>query len=361
MDDDDFVDAYFDSRFAGLRGTATDEIDLDQTLRARAIENVRAHPGQIVPVLGRNLGRWFELRPSSNDDPERLDGRNQSVRNATLPFFYLVTTLGLVGLVIGRRRAASQLLLLVAGYTTVVSLVSVAVPRLRSLFDVAMAIGCGVGIAWLVERRPQISRDDVRRRAIGVRQSVIALATCALLVVAGSVVWRGHAQRESRDAIRTVVARDADVFDQIPTFGDGGPNEAPPQFDSETLDRLDDLAGTLVSRTPSTPSDIRASVADAANKTRYASRTVEVLGLLSAGESLRTDGRPPTLDSMRRRYVDVQSRDAGLPDWETVLERTYLDDAERAVRQLAERERIANQRAIRDPAATLSDRCCGSG
>ena len=102
-----FVDAYLDPAFVAMRVKAADEVELDSALRTKALRDLRSHPGWVLHVLSRNAERWFELHPTRNQDPERLDGRNLSVRNWTLPLFYLVTLAGVFALVRARRSAAA--------------------------------------------------------------------------------------------------------------------------------------------------------------------------------------------------------------------------------------------------------------
>ncbi len=96
---DNFVDAYFDPRFAEMRVRALDEIDLDSALRKHALDGLRSHPGRLFRVARSNLARWLELHPSKNRHAETLDGRNLGVRDWTLPLFYVVTAAGVVALV----------------------------------------------------------------------------------------------------------------------------------------------------------------------------------------------------------------------------------------------------------------------
>jgi hypothetical protein len=98
-------------------------------------------------VLGHNVVNTFEFRPDKNESAERDDGRNLTFRNVTLPFFYVVTVAGLVGLWRVRRRRGAELLLLQAGYFTAASLLTIGVPRLRVPLDLATAIGAGVLVA----------------------------------------------------------------------------------------------------------------------------------------------------------------------------------------------------------------------
>ena len=173
-----FVDAYFDSRFARFRVDAADEVDLDERLRTKALHDLRAHPGEVFHVARQNIEQWFELKPGLNRDAERLDGRNLDVRHWTLPLFYLVTIAGLFALVRARRSAAAQLLGLAAVYFTAVSLATIAVPRLRSVFDGCVAIGAGVALGWLIDRARSVD-ERVRRPSGDCRRGRVSSSSCS--------------------------------------------------------------------------------------------------------------------------------------------------------------------------------------
>jgi hypothetical protein len=149
-DTDGFVDAAFDPRFSDTRLLQFDEIAWDRALRARGLDGLRAHPSDVLYVSQRNALEYFELTPAKNEPAEIIDGRNIDVRDATLPLFYFVTTLGLVGLWRARRHRATVLMLTVAVYFSVVSIVSVTAPRLRGPFDLACCMGVGLLVGQLV-------------------------------------------------------------------------------------------------------------------------------------------------------------------------------------------------------------------
>ena len=142
----DFADVYIDPGFANLRLSAADEIDLDAKLRRHALANLRRQPTQVVKVVAKNALHWLELDPAANTDPERLDGRNLDVRAWTLVFFYAVTALGAFGLGVRAGLPNRNCSRLLAAYFTLVCVFSIAVPRLRSVFDGCMAIGAGLAI-----------------------------------------------------------------------------------------------------------------------------------------------------------------------------------------------------------------------
>lgn len=83
-------------------------------------------------MVGRNGLAFFELKPSFNENAERFDGRNMTIRTWTLPLFYVVTAAGLVGFWLGRRNRFVLVMAATALYFTVTSLFFVAPPRLHA-------------------------------------------------------------------------------------------------------------------------------------------------------------------------------------------------------------------------------------
>ena len=161
-----FVDPVFDERFEEFRIYQFDEVEWDRKLRAHAMEQIRDDPLSVTVVARRNLLAIFELRPSVNESPERLDGRNIDFRTWTLPLFYVVTAVGLVGLWRHRRDPTVQFLALVTAYFVGLSLVFVAPPRLRAPLDLVCAIGAGLLLSRLAgSRRDRASA--ARPRAVG--------------------------------------------------------------------------------------------------------------------------------------------------------------------------------------------------
>jgi hypothetical protein len=148
-----FVDPVIDDRFKRFRLAQFDEADWQDQLQAFAIDDLKSHPTQVPGVLFRNAQHLFEFTPQFNEWAERVDGRNIDFRNATLPLFYVVTILGLFGLVVTRREPLVLLIGAVAAYFVLGSLVLVSPPRLRSPFDLCCCIGVGLAAQWLSVRR----------------------------------------------------------------------------------------------------------------------------------------------------------------------------------------------------------------
>jgi len=126
-----------------------DEAEWNDMLMDEAIEAVKANPGYVGDVLWENVGGYFELAPSLNTYPEVSDGRHMGFRRATLPLFWVVTIIGVTGIVTHRRHRLIQVTALLTAQFTVLSLLLVAPPRLRGPFDVMCCIGAGLALSHL--------------------------------------------------------------------------------------------------------------------------------------------------------------------------------------------------------------------
>jgi len=332
---DGFVDAYFDSRFAEMRVDATDEVALDAQLRAKALRDLRAHPSEVFRVARHNVEQWLELEPGRNREPERLDGRNLGVRDWTLPLFYLVTIAGLFALVRARRSAAAQLLGLAAAYFTAVSLATIAVPRLRSVFDACVAVGAGVALAWLLDRKADVSDAAPKARPLRGLRSAGILALAAVVVAATGLAWQARTHTRARRAVGAAVARDASALDALDAqYRASRSANEPPQLAKVDLDRVRDLMTVLGDRAPQVASAVRPRVADALRAVRVASHEADVVGLLSAGEYLAAAAkhRTPSVEAVRTRYErQIRSSDPTLEPWDSVTAGRSLLRSESAV------------------------------
>jgi 4-amino-4-deoxy-L-arabinose transferase-like glycosyltransferase len=330
-----FVDAYFDPRFAVLRAASSDEVDLDARLRTKALHDLRAHPGQLVRVLHSNVERWFELRPSLNRDAEDQDGRNLTVRDWTLPFFYLVTAAGIAALARARKSAAAQLLALAAAYFTLVCLVSVSVPRLRSVFDASLAIGAGVTLAWLTERATKVDERRPPVRPLRALRSALVLGVLAVLIVAAVPVWRNRTRPQAKHAIEAAANRDESAFGRLHTaYQATSSTRRPPQLDQNDLDQIHDLLAVLGDRAPQTDGTLHEHVVAALRAVRAVWHEADVIGLLSAGETIAAsrEHRPASLAAVRARYEqDIRPGDATLEPWDHVLSGAAILGAQHAI------------------------------
>jgi 4-amino-4-deoxy-L-arabinose transferase-like glycosyltransferase len=148
-----FVDPMDEGGFESSVYLRMDEVKWNAELQRLGLEGLRGNPDYAARVVGRNVLQYFELAPWENEVPERLDGRNMEVRDATLWTFYVVTAVGVFGLVVQRRRPEVVLFAAVAAYFVLSSLVLVSVPRLRSPFDLICCLGVGLAFAWWEARR----------------------------------------------------------------------------------------------------------------------------------------------------------------------------------------------------------------
>jgi hypothetical protein len=148
-----FVDPVFDRRFADLRLLQQQEVAWSGALSRRGLHGFESNPAYVFHLIGLNSQSWFELVPGIGDSPERLDGRNITVRHWSLAEFYVFTVGGIAGFVVTWRRRNTVLLIAVSAYFTVTSLVLIAAPRLRAPFDLLNCVGLGLLAAWWWERR----------------------------------------------------------------------------------------------------------------------------------------------------------------------------------------------------------------
>lgn len=165
MERGEFVDPVLDPAYDGTDlelWSLGDEGEWSSRLTRLALSSVRQHPTYVADVVGRNLGALVEVPPSSNDGPELLDGRDPDVRAATLPWFYVVTVVGLVGLVLERRRRELWPVFAITAQFVLLSLVLVTTPRLRAPVDLVMCLGVGLwavhAAAWWHRRRGVVAR-----------------------------------------------------------------------------------------------------------------------------------------------------------------------------------------------------------
>ena len=148
-----FVDPVYDpeNQSLGERLLRFDEARWNRELTDRGLDGLRSDPAYVVRVVWRNLGGWFELTPWVNDVPELLDGRDPRLRLASRIQFGVLLLLGTAGLIetvrrSGRGRRTAAFAVVIGTYFTLTSLLFVAVPRLRSGFDLVLLLGAA---GWL--------------------------------------------------------------------------------------------------------------------------------------------------------------------------------------------------------------------
>jgi hypothetical protein len=152
----EFVDPVLDPAYDGTEVEylgLQSEPEWSTELARIAIEGVVDEPGYVLEVIRRNTLAHFELRPSVNELPESLDGRNHRLRTAALPLFFAVTAVGLAGLWLTRRERRLWPALAIVGQFVVLALVLVPPPRLRAPFDLLMCIGVGLFVERVADRR----------------------------------------------------------------------------------------------------------------------------------------------------------------------------------------------------------------
>jgi 4-amino-4-deoxy-L-arabinose transferase-like glycosyltransferase len=142
-----FVDPVFHPGFEDLRLLQFDEAAWSEELAERGLDGLRENPRYIAEVIGRNAAAFFEVKPSFNRFAEIQDGRHLGVRGATSWLVPVVAIAGSVGLWRSRRHPGAQLAIIFAAYFVVVSLLTIAAPRLRSPADVMWCLGLGLLVA----------------------------------------------------------------------------------------------------------------------------------------------------------------------------------------------------------------------
>jgi hypothetical protein len=176
---DAWLDPVNDPRFDGVRREATaaeDEVALDEALRRIALDELRAHPFDLVERSARNAARSLDLPPGENDGAERLDGRCVPFRYATLWLTWTVIGAGLAGLVLARRAPATRLLVLCAMYFTLVSIpFSPMAPRLRAPLELACCVGAGVVLHRLASR--PVEEEDGGAEVIDLTDAAMSRTT----------------------------------------------------------------------------------------------------------------------------------------------------------------------------------------
>lgn len=203
-----FVDPVLDPRFAPVRDfrhslANLNEAALDAAFRRQGLHGIHEHPGQLPSVVALNVRRLIDETWRLNDAPEALDGRPLHLRHLTLPLVWVVELLGLWGLVqlalaarhIRRpdRRGSGQIgpgvIPLFALYFFVVSVLTVAVPRLRAPVDVLLLVAIGVlGAAGTDRWRSRRSADAQRPvRVLDEAGDVQAAGMVAIAVLAQPV------------------------------------------------------------------------------------------------------------------------------------------------------------------------------
>jgi hypothetical protein len=347
-----FANAIYDDRFTRINLDNRSEVDLDTAFRTHALDAIRDNRALPLRVVRHNLSSYFELRPGANESAERSDGRNITLRNVTLPLFYVATAAGLVGLWRARFRRGAELLLLEAAYFTVVSVAVTTAPRLRVPLDVAAAIGVGVLFASVLQRRvrepaarahdPDAAQVSNRPPGTGARWSrgtrilVVSVVTIALIAAAGGVAFaRDRVEDNARSQLRRTIDRDGPAVQRLAEISADdlvGEAAAPPP--STDFNQAQTLVDRLWLLSPRLSPGLRIETRHAARALDEAITELKVLGLVTSGRG-EPSSPPASLDAARATYEgEIRPANSRLPDWDTISANTAMRRATRDVERL---------------------------
>jgi 4-amino-4-deoxy-L-arabinose transferase-like glycosyltransferase len=322
-----FADAVFDDRFTGINLDNRSEVDLDDAYREHAIDDVRDHRTIPLRVVRHNLARYFELRPDVNESAERVDGRNITFRNVTLPLFYIVTVAGLIGLWRARRQRGAELLLVQAAYFTVASVGVIAVPRLRAPLDLAAAIGVGLLVTQLLERRVPVAATPARQSGGSWSRRTRILVTvgviiCVIVAAGGTALARNRVDDNARSQLHSTLETDGQGVQRLAEFDaatlvDG----TAPTPSTADFERAQTVADRLWMLSPRLAGGLRSDGRDAARALDQAILELRVLEFVTGGNRAPPVATTPAhaLDSARGFYETwVRRTNDQLPDWDTI-------------------------------------------
>ena len=344
--EDGFVDPVYNPAFQQARYLHYDEADWDRTLRKFALDHVAHHPSSVLRVVRQNANAWFELPPSRNQSPEELDGRNLDFRNATIFLFYLVTAAGLAGLIITFRSRVSELLLICAAYFCVFSLLTVAPPRLRAPFDIAMCIGVGALLAriavWRRKNTPLLQPRDAEvrpDRSWALRTFVVVAVVGLVALIAGTLFARSRVQENADRSVRSALHRFGNVPGRVASYFpvSATTTSAPPFANGRALDDLKRLEADLWRASVRMPSSERAATRQAAIDVSRARTESSLLGVYLAFEAISSQKRgvPFDLNAALDRYArNNRSTNRLLPTPRALLDGAAARDAARSVARL---------------------------
>jgi hypothetical protein len=261
------------------------------------------------------------------------DGRNLTVRNWTLLFFYVVTAAGIVGL--ARSQVRSRTIRSLG--RDVLTLVMPQCPsRCRGFGRVRRLAwrSAGVTLAWLTDRAAPVDERRPRVRPLNAARSALVLGVLAVIALASLPVWRDRTRPRARHAVEAAAMRDeSGLAGLLAAYDTTKSTQRPPQLDQADLDAVHDLLGVLGARAPQTDGVLHSRVVDAL-RGRTVSHEADVIGLLSAGEEIAAsrEHRPASLAAIRERYErDVRRNDATLEPWDDVTAGAAVLRAQHAI------------------------------
>jgi hypothetical protein len=340
-----FLDPFYAPEFRTVRYQHFTEPELDSVLRRYALRDLRAHPHDLGWHVKRNVRGWLEINANENDSAERIDGRPIALVHDTLPLFFVTLVVGAIGLWLGRRRRANQLLLLVGGYFAVASLVTVAAPRLRAPVDVVIYVGAGVAIAASLRRfgsrdnevPPWRGRDAVEPRPSDPRRNrmlVGGLAGALVVVIGITLALRQKVEHDARDKARTIAIEARREIDAVAAAYPVDANAVEPKFDpSADAEPLYKLDGELWALLPQTNAHDRPRVRRAAETLYDAYIAQRMLSLTLVRLAFSQPGWKP-VDAKVRYESKIRHDDPTLPTFDHLLAGTSAREAVAALAEL---------------------------
>jgi 4-amino-4-deoxy-L-arabinose transferase-like glycosyltransferase len=342
-----FVDPFGAPQLQGLRYQHFTEPDIDKTLRSYAVQQIRQHPHAIIWHVKQNLRSWMELNQHQTDIAERLDGRPIGFLHATLPFFFATFVLGVAGLWLSRRRAATRLMVLVAAYFWVTSAVTTTAPRLRAPIDVIVYVGAGVAIVALTRRFAHATGDAsvshrdadvVTARPIDRRRNrvlLVGLAGALVAVVGITITARLRIEHDAGRSARMLAIQARPAIDLLASRFPVAPAAQRPVIDVGAIsDRLYTLDGELWKLVPQVSPKDEPIVRAAAERLYDASVPTRLLVLIM----LQTTARQPhswTFAEVQATYETRRAANSTLPTWSALLAGTSINQARQAILTLS--------------------------
>jgi 4-amino-4-deoxy-L-arabinose transferase-like glycosyltransferase len=135
------------------------------TAQHAAVQYAEHHTGRIPVVVLARVGRlWDFYQPIQMADSDVNEGRPPPASQAGLGFYYALLPLGIVGIVIYRRRHVGQWFLLVpAGVLTLVAAVFYGSVRFRAPFEVCLVVLAAPPLVLVGQRLSRRAADRCSR------------------------------------------------------------------------------------------------------------------------------------------------------------------------------------------------------
>ena len=155
------VDALVDARFDDLALTRFDEAAWDRALRERAVDDLRAHPRQLLTAAGRNALAVLDLQLEPNRLADERDGIPARLRPLAVMAGLAVGLAGVVGLLRARRSRGAELVGLAAlAILGSQLLLVVATPTGRVPIDVLLCVGAALSLVGVAGARRRVDRSS---------------------------------------------------------------------------------------------------------------------------------------------------------------------------------------------------------